>query len=63
MLDENKLAREEMVRKPETAVKGKRSWMFKAFLILIVMGIVLYLFTNPDRILDPVNKFFNNLLK
>ncbi len=63
MLDEKKLAMEEQVRKPETVTTGKKRWLFKLILILIIIGVVYYLFRNPDVIMSPVNKFFSNLLK
>lgn len=61
MLDEKKLS-SEAVRKPEPATKGK-TWVLKLILILIVIGLILYLFMHPEAVLNPVNEFFNNLLK
>jgi hypothetical protein len=49
------LRREAALREP---VRKKRGWLFKLILILIGIGLAYYLFTNPDIIIDPVNKFF-----
>jgi len=38
--------------------KGKASLIFKIILVLVIIGVVYYLFRNPDIIRDPVNKFF-----
>ncbi len=54
------LRREAIVREP--VKKGKR-WVFKIILILVVIGLVYYLFRHPEVIQDPVNSFFGNLLK
>ena len=58
MLDEKELAREEIVRKPETVTTGKKRWLFKLILIIIIIGVIYYLFTHPDVIMGPVNKLF-----
>jgi len=54
VLDNPKIKREEASLEP---VKKKKRWMFKLILILIVVGVVYYLFKNPEVIMEPVNKF------
>lgn len=68
MLEENKsiLNKPEILRRESTLtqpVKKRKGWVFKFILILIVIGLVYYLFTHPDVIRDPVDRFFGNLLK
>jgi hypothetical protein len=57
MLEENKPL--------DTALEPKKSkgWIFKLILILTVIGIVYYLFRNPEGIQSWVNDFFGKLLK
>lgn len=68
MLEENKsvLDKPEILRREgmltQTPKKGKR-WVFNLVLILIVIGLTYYLFTHPQLIRDPFNKFFEDLLK
>ena len=49
------LRRESTIDEP---VKKGKGWIFKIILILIIIFVVYYLFTNPDIIMDPVDKFF-----
>lgn len=58
VLDNPVIAQEEALLKPE-AVKKSKAWVFKLILILVIIGVVLYLFMNPEIMTDPVNKFFN----
>ncbi|MBW2974966.1 cytochrome P450 [Candidatus Woesearchaeota archaeon] len=39
-------------------VKKGKGWLFKLILILIVAGLIYYLFTHPEIIRNPVNEFF-----
>ncbi len=55
VLDKPEIVRREAAIEP---VKKRREWIFKLFLILIVVGLVYYLFTHPEIVRDPVNKFF-----
>ncbi|HZX45285.1 MAG TPA: hypothetical protein VFF28_06400 [Candidatus Nanoarchaeia archaeon] len=38
-----------------------RKWIFKLVLVLIIIAIIYYLYTHPDIIRSPVNKFFEGL--
>jgi len=59
VLDKPQIVREEMVR---TEPKKGKGWILKLILILLVIGLVLYLFLNPEGIRNFVNNFFENLL-
>lgn len=57
------IRRESMVR-GEPAVKAKsRKWIFNLILMLVIIGLILYLFTHPEGIQNWVNNFFEKLLK
>ena len=49
----------------DTALKPKKNkaWLIKLILILIVIGVVYYLFRNPESIQSWVNNFLGKLLK
>jgi len=68
MLEENKsvLDKPEILRREATLtqpVKKGKGWIFKIILIIIIIALVLYLFTHPDVIVNPVNNFLENLLR
>jgi len=48
------LRRESTLTQP---VKKSRGWLFKFILVLIVIGLLYYLFTHPDIVRNPVDKF------
>jgi len=54
------LNKPEILRRESTLepTKKKKHWLFKLILILIVVGVVYFLFTNSELITNPVNKFF-----
>lgn len=60
-LDNPRIAQEEALLKPEAAKKSK-AWIFKLILVLVVIGVVLYLFLNAEKIQSFVNTYFNNIL-
>ncbi len=55
VLDRPDISRREAMVRP---VGKKRHWLFKLILIVIGIGVVYYLYMNPDLIMGPVNKFF-----
>ena len=57
VLDTSRIKMLESLLGPEP-VKRSRAWIFKLILVLIIIGVVLYLFMNPEIITNPVNEFF-----
>lgn len=54
VLNNPQLSRREAALEP---VKKKGGWFFKFILILIVIGIIYYLWTHPEIMRGPVNNF------
>ena len=74
MLDEKKLLKERLLKErllkekeealfKKTPIKKSKGWMFKLILILIIIGVIVYLFMNPGTIQNLANRFIGNLLK
>ena len=55
ILDKREILRREATLEP---VKKKKRWLFKLILILIVAGLVIYLYMHPEIMRNPVDKFF-----
>lgn len=60
ILDNPKVLREEIAREP---AKKPKAWVFKIILILVIIGLILYLFMHPEGIQNWVNKVLENLLR
>ncbi|MBU0628677.1 MAG: hypothetical protein KKC75_05775 [Nanoarchaeota archaeon] len=61
VLDNPIIAKEEALLKPQP-VKKSKMWIFKLILVLLILGVVLYLFMNSEKIQSFVNSYFNNVL-
>ena len=59
--DKNKVVNNPELLRRQAAiepVKKKKSGLFKFILILIIIGVIYYLWTHPEIIMGPVNQFF-----
>jgi len=61
VLDNPRIQREEALLKQEPVKKGKFGLILKIIFILAIIGVVLYLFVNPEIIRDPINQLFGRL--
>jgi hypothetical protein len=59
VLNKPEIIRREAMIEP---VKKKGHWLFKLIIILLILGLVYYLFTNPEVIQNFANNFLSNLL-
>jgi len=62
MLDDKKMVQQEENILKQPVKKKSYGWVFKLILLLVIIGVVLYLFANPSIVQEPVNDFFNGLL-
>ena len=63
MVDDMKMVEEKArLMKAQSQAGAKKTPWFRIIVFLIFVGLLIYLFMNPEKIQEVTNKFFNDLL-